>query len=696
MEKFFEIEGVELFLDKIFVEYDEQEIFFSCITNSGQRFLCVCTDIDNESYIVVKTNIENIISMLKGHVTMYASIMQASYFWQIDLAEDISADNVEKMDIKRIDEELLPQRDAAFKLVTDDLKQYCSELEKELYDLNEYEFVLTGLNDNEIKWVEDTYEGMSLEEKLGQLFCPIVFTKDEKELKELVQEKHIGGMLYREGPGEELRQAHKVLQDAAKIPLLTASNLEYGGNGSAIEGTYFGREMLVAATQDTEKAYQLGKVSCSEGAAVGVNWSFAPVVDLDQNYHNPITNVRTFGNDQQTVINMGKAYIKAAQEEGVATSVKHFPGDGVDERDQHLLTSVNSLSCEEWDKTYGKIYEEMIEAGTLTVMAAHIAMPAYEEYFDKKPCERIIPATLSKNLMKHLLREKLGFNGLITTDATPMVGFCSAEERKKAVPLCIENGCDVILFNRNMEEDMQYMADGYKNRILSDERLEEAVKRILATKAAMKLPQKKAEGTLVPGSEALDILKCEKHDAWAKECADQGVTLVKDTQNLFPLNSEKQKRVLLEIMGDFPSNERVTAYFKAKLEKEGFEVTVYEKEGFEVMEDTVESFKSRYDLVLYLANIETASNKTVSRLNWHTMFGLGNNMPWMVHELPVAFVSIGNPYHLLDAPMVKTYINGYCNSEYVMDAVVEKMMGRSEFKGKSPIDPFCGKIDLKF
>lgn len=90
-------------------------------------------------------------------------------------------------------------------------------------------------------------------------------------------------------------------------------------------------------------------------------------------------------------------------------------------------------------------------------------------------------------------------------------------------------------------------------------------------------------------------------------------------------------------MGDFPSNERVTAYFKGKLESEGFEVTVYEKEGFEVMEDTVESFKNRYDLVLYLANIETASNKTVSRLNWHTMFGLGNNMPWMVYELPVVF-----------------------------------------------------------
>ncbi len=323
-------------------------------------------------------------------------------------------------------------------------------------------------------------------------------------------------------------------------------------------------------------------------------------------------------------------------------------------------------------------------------------MPAYEEHFDGKPCERIIPATLSKNLLQNLLRKKLGFNGLITTDATPMVGFCSAEERARAVPLSIENGCDVFLFNRNLEEDMQYMREGYEKGILSKERLEEAVKRILATKAAMKLPGKKEKGTLVPGPEALETLKCREHDTWAKECADQGVTLVKDTQKLLPLDPKRQKRILLEIMGDFPSNDRVSCYFKGKLEQEGFLVTVYEKEGFEVMADNVESFKSRYDLVLYLANIETASNKTVSRLNWHTMFGLGNNMPWMVYEMPVLFISLGNPYHLLDAPMVRTYINGYCNSEYVMDAVADKLMGRSEFKGKSPIDPFCGKADLRF
>lgn len=551
------------------------------------------------------------------------------------------------------------------------------------------------LTEEQVQWVESTYDSMSLEEKIGQLFCPIVFTKDEKELKELVETKHIGGMLYREGPGEELRQSHKILQDASRIPLLTASNLEYGGNGSAIEGTYYGREMLAAATGDVERAYQLGKVSCSEGAAVGVNWSFAPVVDLDLNYHNPITNVRTFGSNLQTVIDMGKAYIRGAKEEGVATSVKHFPGDGVDERDQHLVTSVNALSCKEWNESYGKIYKEMIEAGTLTVMAAHIALPAYEEYFDQKPCERILPATLSENLLKKLLREQLGFNGLIVTDATPMVGFCSAMDRATAVPLSIENGCDMFLFNRNMEEDFRLMREGYEKGILSDARLEEAVKRILATKAAMHLPEKQEKGQLVPDASALDILNCETYDRWAKECTDEGVTLVKDIQKLLPIDPKKHKRVLLELMGDFPSNKRVCESFVRELEARGFEVTVYEPEGFEVMEDSVESFKSRYDLIFYVGNIETASNKTVSRLNWHTMFGLGNNMPWMVHEMPALFVSVGNPYHLLDAPMIKTFVNGYCNSEYVIHAVVEKLCGDSEFKGKSPIDPFCGKLDLK-
>lgn len=554
------------------------------------------------------------------------------------------------------------------------------------------------LSDADIAWVEDTYRQMTTEEKIGQIFCPIEFSTDENALKRLVEEKHVGGVLYRKGAGKEIMESHRILQKYSKIPMFTASNLEMGGNGSAEEGTYYGTEMLVAATGNVKRAYQLGKVACREGAAVGVNWAFAPIVDVDRNFRNPITNVRTFGADKDTVKAMGAAYVKAAKEEGVAACIKHFPGDGVDERDQHLLTSVNSLSCGEWDACYGDIYQSLIDEGALTLMAGHIALPAYEEYFDGKPCGRVIPATLSKNLLQKLLREKLGYNGLISTDATPMVGFCAAEERRRAVPLAIENGCDVFLFNKDVDEDIRYMAEGLSEGILSERRLEEAVKRILATKAALGLHEKQKEGTLVPGEEALSVLRCGEHDAWAAECANEGVTLVKDTAGLLPINPAAHRRILLEMMGDFPSNEQVRELFCRLLTEAGFEVTVYEKEQlglYGVAFDTVEEFRRKYDLVLYIGNIETASNKTVARLNWHTLFGLGNNMPWFVHEVPTVFVSVGNPYHLLDVPMVPTYINGYCNSGYVIRAVVDKMLGRSEFKGKSPVDAFCGRWDAK-
>jgi beta-N-acetylhexosaminidase len=552
------------------------------------------------------------------------------------------------------------------------------------------------LSEEDIQWVTASYKEMTWEERIGQLFCPIVFVKEENALKDLVEKKHIGGVLYREGPAGEIQNSHGILQKYAKIPLLVASNLEMGGNGASTEGTFYGRQMLVAASKQVIRAYELGKISCKEGAAVGVNWSFAPVVDIDFNFRNPITNVRTFGNDYRQVTDMGEAYMKAAKEEGVAVSLKHFPGDGVDERDQHLLTSVNSLSCKEWDETFGQVYKTLINKGALTIMAGHIAMPAYEEALGGTTEKRNLPATLSKNLLGHLLREKLGFNGLITTDATPMVGFCNGMERRLAVPLSIEAGCDVFLFNKDLDEDIHYMKEGYQNGLLSEKRLEEAVLRILATKAALKLHVKQKEGTLVPGTEALKVLQCEEHVRLAKECADEGVTLVKDTQNLLPISPEKHKRVLLQILGNYPSNDRVIGSFENLLSKEGFEVTKYIPEDFGKPFDTVEVFKNKYDLVLYIGNIETASNKTVARINWYTLFGLGNNIPWFVEEVPTIFVSVGNPYHLLDVSMMKTYMNGYCNSEYVIEATIEKLLGRSEFKGTSPIDPFCGREDTKY
>ena len=156
------------------------------------------------------------------------------------------------------------------------------------------------------------------------------------------------------------REKQRAMQAASRIPLLLACNLESGGNGVAVTGTFFGREMEVAATGETEQARRLGVVCAREGAAAGCNWAFSPIVDIDYNWRNPITNVRTFGSDPDMVIEMSKAFMDGVRETGadLAVTIKHFPGDGVDERDQHLLTSVNDCTCEEWDATYGAVWPQ--------------------------------------------------------------------------------------------------------------------------------------------------------------------------------------------------------------------------------------------------------------------------------------------------------------------------------------------------
>lgn len=563
-----------------------------------------------------------------------------------------------------------------------------------MVDLKKAPFFLT---DAQIAWVEATQKAMTDDQKIEQLFCPLISTTDPKALREMASNHSYGGIMFRNGDANELQSAINAAQEAAEIPFLVSANLESGGDGIADNGTYMGRQMLIAATNDEQQAWRLGRLCGLEGAAVGVNWAFSPVLDIDNNYHNPITNVRTYGSDPIRVTRMGRAYMEGMKNTGVTPTPKHFPGDGQDERDQHLVTSVNPMTLDQWEASYGRVYRAMIAQGALTMMVGHIAMPAMEEAFDGSVCNRAIPASCSKNIMTRYLRGEMGFNGLISTDATPMIGFCSSSSRRDLVPGCIESGADVILFNRDMDEDLMYMKAGVADGRLSRERLEDAVTRILATKAALHLPEKKANGSIYKTADDLSVLACPEHLQWAKECADAGVTLVKDTQNLLPLSAEKTPRVLLQLLGDYPSNGRVKEEVEQLMKAEGFQITWYQPETLETIFNTesAEEFRAKYDLVLYIGNIETASNKTVARINWHTLFGLGNNMPWFVHEVPTLFVSLGNPYHLLDVPMIKTYINGYCNAPTVIHAIVDKLMGRSSFKGKSPVDPFCGKWDTR-
>lgn len=188
---------------------------------------------------------------------------------------------------------------------------------------------------------------MTLEEKIGQLFVNMGSSRTEEYLTDILNRYHIGAVRYNPGPAEEVYNQNYILQTKSKIPLLIAANTEAGGNGACSDGTEIGLQVKIGATGDAKYAYEMGRVAGIEAAAIGCNWSFAPIVDISYNWRNPIISNRVFGSNPDKVLEMSLAYMKGIQESGIAPTAKHFPGDGVDERDQHLSFSVNSFSCEE-------------------------------------------------------------------------------------------------------------------------------------------------------------------------------------------------------------------------------------------------------------------------------------------------------------------------------------------------------------
>jgi beta-N-acetylhexosaminidase len=499
-------------------------------------------------------------------------------------------------------------------------------------------------------------------------------------------------------PARRVQDIIEALRNWTRIPLLFAANLDRGGDGVALEGTCFSTPLGVAATDDEAMAYRFGLVCGREASALGINWTFGPAVDIDFNYRNPITNTRTYGDDPDRVARLSRAYVRGVRECGIAVTLKHWPGDGVDFRDQHLLPSVNALSPSDWDATYGKVYRALIEDGAQCVMSAHILQPAYTRLLDPAvPREKVLPASLCPQLNEGLLRGRLGFNGLIVSDATSMAGMTAAMRREDAVPACIVAGCDMFLFTLDMEVDFKYMLRGVKSGKISARRLDEAVGRTLALKASLGLHRAEPRSAGVPRESTLKALGCAEHLEWARECADKSITLVKDTQGIVPIRSDSHKRILLFCLGEVPSDEGNIELLLSLLQAEGFVVTRFKNESGPGKEwdsplwnDPI-GYLSGYDLALYYARYPNASGQTAIRIKWQAPMGI--DVPKFVHDIPTVFVSMDNPYLLQDVPMVKTYINAYSTNPATIRAVVEKLVGKSRFVGKSPVDPFCGLED---
>jgi beta-N-acetylhexosaminidase len=246
-------------------------------------------------------------------------------------------------------------------------------------ETNAKPFYLTEKENDQLeKWLSS----LSLEQKVGQLFCVLGDLYDEEKTKELVYDKAIGGVLFRPASLGELQKRYQKLDALAEIPLFKAANLEDGADGAILEGKRYSSELGVAACNDKAFARELALSSSFEARKAGINITFSPDSDIDFNFLNPITNERTFGSSPSRVRELVREEIQGFLDNGILPTIKHFPGDGVDFRDQHLLPSVNSLSYSSWLRSYGSVYKSAILAGVPCVMVGHIAAPKVAEALD--------------------------------------------------------------------------------------------------------------------------------------------------------------------------------------------------------------------------------------------------------------------------------------------------------------------------
>lgn len=530
--------------------------------------------------------------------------------------------------------------------------------------------MIRPLTPEESAWVERTLAGLSRDACLGQLLIPTLGGNYElvDHLVPLLQKIPVGGLFTGHATAERHREMLARLQELTDIPYVVAADLECGA-GHIVQGcAAFPDPLAVGAADDEQLAYTMGKASGLEGRAVGIHWTYAPVADVNVNPDNPIANTRSLGDNPQRISRLLTAILRGMQEQGLAACVKHFPGDGVDDLDQHTVTSVNALPLEQWRAVSGRTFAAAFEAGVWSVMIGHIALPAWDPERDHRGVYR--PATVNPRIVTDLLRKEMGFEGLVVTDDMNMGGVAGYLNRRQRTVACIKAGCDMLLFPR-LPEDFDVLREAADRGELPESRIREAARRVLEFKARLGLHRGVANGRAATAAEKAEF------ESATRAIARKALVKVRDLDGTLPLRHLKAGSRVLTIT--FSQENADLPDVDAELKARGFVVDhLLNPHDFRIF-DRLPAFDAIFVNLLFRASWAYQSVRSVGTHNRIFIGGFYSDRPHVV------FTSFGSPYHLRMYSTFPNLLNAHAGTAECQRAAVRGWLGEAPIEGRSPV-----------
>ena len=555
--------------------------------------------------------------------------------------------------------------------------------------------MLEKLNTGQKLWVDKTLESMDLGECIGQLLMPhhpfeslqtdfpSVSNASTDDWIRLLDRVPLGGICIRKPPSDDLKEMLEDIQSQSKIPVIVGSNIEPGSSGPArIQGkgdndsavldysSHAPSMMGFAAADDPDLTFTACRMIAEQRRAHGFHWTFTPVVDINLNYRNPITNVRSLGDDTDKVIKHAESFVRGFQEDGLmAATAKHFPGDGTDERDHHLLTTSNHLSVNDWQNSYGRVWKSVIEVGVNSVMVGHIAFPAYERFVGNS--EHTLPATLSKRVQLNLLREELGFEGVIISDASPMAGLTS---RVSYADRAVENilaGVDVILLPETIQ-DYGFIEDAVRKGKLTEERVRNSTRRILELKARLSLHK----GTFIEEDVSHTAANAEEVN---NAIAEKSITVLRRSENGLGGLKRGEKILFVNVFsnGIFTNSNLDTLI--AALEAEGISIDSLDNPTDTDLREKLPHFDAVFVNICHVPM--SGSFDQIGAGFAQSVWRIAH----MYHDR-VNYTCFGTPYVLHDLPHVPNMLLAYGASASVQLAIAKVWTGKLEPRGILPVE----------